>query len=100
MRILNIEIGNAKVFEAKECYGQYWIHIDEPEMLFVIFEKNKPKIYDKMIIYFDRLQLNILDKMISHGFNNDKYEVKICNVDEGQESLFYNYVKKNWTIDE
>lgn len=99
MRILNIEIGNVKVLEAKECCGKYRIHIDKPETLFVIFEKNKSKIYDKMIIYFDGLRLDILDKMIAHGFNNDKYEVKICNVDEGQENLFYNYVKKNWTIE-
>lgn len=99
MRTLNIEISNAEVFKTETCHNQYWIHIDAPEMLFVIFEKNKSKIYDKMIIYFDGLRLDILDKMIQHGFNNDKYEVKICNADEGQETLFYNYVKKNWVIE-
>ena len=52
--------------------------------------------FDKVVIYFDTLRIDILEKMVQYGFNNNKYEVHLVGGDEGQKNLFQTFVNRNW----
>lgn len=97
MAKLNIEIGRCNVFDCGHCYKQYWTHLNRPEELFsYVFPKIEKSMFDKVVIYFNTLRIDILEKMVQYGFNKNKYEVHLVGGDEGQKNLFQTFVNKNW----
>ena len=52
--------------------------------------------FDKVVIYFNTLRIDILEKMVQYGFNKNKYEVHLVGEDDKQKNLFQTFVNKNW----
>lgn len=78
-----------------EGYGCDWYYnLKDYHDLFD--ELNRIK-FNKYVIHFDGLHMDILEKMVAKGMNINKYEVRIHGVDKGQYNLFWNYVNKHWT---
>lgn len=95
MKKLFIDVGD-KSGALPEGYGcQFYFNLKDANQLFNLLTKTK-NVYDGYVIHFDSLRIDILDKMIERGLNNNKYEVRIHNSDKGQYNCFWNYVNKYW----
>lgn len=78
-----------------DAYGCDWYY--NLKDYHYLFNTLSNTMYDKYVIHFDGLYMDILEKMVAKGKNTNKYEVRIHGVDKEQHNLFWDYVNKHWT---
>lgn len=62
-----------------------------------LFNTLSSTMYDKYVIHFDGLYMDILEEMVAKGMNTSKYEVRIHSVNKEQYNRFWDYVNEHWT---